>query len=231
MNLRTAKPSTRPSAERYVARAAVLIALVTYAGAALAQEIPEAKQALSRYVAAALANDGDAVVRCLSSATFKAWDEVVELARTADKMTIEKHDLQKQFTILWIRKRFSPDELHAMTGKQYVSLSYTRGWSSKRPLQTLKGIIDSHPWQMRRVRGDVSLFYQVNEKWKRAAGLRMVSEDGQWKIDGADQFALVAKRLNDEWQGSGMGREEFVRELFRKAAGEYPEESLWQPKR
>ncbi|MBN2369129.1 MAG: hypothetical protein JXO72_01435 [Vicinamibacteria bacterium] len=210
--------------------ASSLMVVVLCAGAVFGQEIPEAKEALSRYVTAALASEGETVVSYISSPTFKAWDAVMQLARTADKSTMERQDLHKQFTVLWIRKRFSAAELRQMTGKRYVSLSYTKGYNSKKPLQMLKNIIDTHPWQMRRVSDDVSLFYQVDGKWKRAAGLRMISENGQWKIDGADQFALVAAKLASEWKASSMSREEFLREFFRKAVGEYPEDSLWEPR-
>jgi hypothetical protein len=54
MKLSSARQFINPPTGKYVSRAALLIAMMTYAGAAFAQEIPEAKKALLRHVAAAL---------------------------------------------------------------------------------------------------------------------------------------------------------------------------------
>lgn len=211
--------------------AAVLATLVLAATTVPAQDIPAAKEVLSRYVAAALANDGETVVGCISTPTFRIWDEVVDLARTADRPALERQDLYGQLTVLWIRERFSSAELEGLTGRRYVSLSYTKGFNSTLALQVVKSIIDSAPWQIREVDGGAGLFYEANGEWHRAAGLLLAWEDGQWKIDGADQYASIQKKLTDQWKSSGLSKSEFARELFHRVSGEYPDESLWKAKR
>jgi hypothetical protein len=180
------------------------------------------RQVFAAYKRAVLADDGTTAAALLSAATIDWYGKTQDLALHATKEEIERLGPLEKIQVLAFRQRVPAEELRAMSPRQLVAYSVSRGWIGKTATQHSKlGPVTPS--------GDGASAELLLSGKATGQKYYFTREDGQWRfnqlptLQGGDEGLKLAAAQR------GMTVDQFVQLLVESASGKKITTDVWTP--
>jgi hypothetical protein len=207
----------------------VVLLICLFANAAMAQEEKHVEEAFWSYVDATAKSDGGKVADFFSEYALVYWGKLVKAAVGLEREDLLERPTYQISTILFIRNQMGEHpEIKKMTGKEYLALSYSKGWNSKKALsvlQTQRELFRIIP----NITGDHATLDIKYGETLLPSSLSFIKENGRWKVDGEKQFSELEKKIESQRKDAGIGKAELCERIFEAASGYPIPEELWDP--
>ncbi len=88
----------------------------------------EVKAVFEAYTSALRSKNGDAFLKLIDPENVKHYGQVVEIARSGDRLAVQRLTWTQKYDVTMLRNRFTAEELKKMDGAEYVRTCVNRGW-------------------------------------------------------------------------------------------------------
>jgi hypothetical protein len=180
------------------------------------------RQVFAAYKRAVLADDGASAARLLSTATIDWYGKTQDLALHGSKEEVDRLGPLEKIQVLAFRQRVPAAELRAMSPRQLVAYSVSRGWIGKTGTQRseLGSVIPS---------GDSAAAELLLSGKATGQKYYFIREDGQWRMNQLPTLEGSDQRLQMAAAQRGMTVDQFVQLLLESASGKKLTTELWTP--
>lgn len=176
-------------------------------------------ETFSGYTDALASDDGAKAVDLLSSASKAYMENLVHLAKTADKETLDKQPLSVRMSALELRRSAREDNASITTLGEVVVLM-SQGFGQMATSLSLGKVAQD---------GDsatAALLFDGNEI---GTSIPFQKEEGEWKLDLSEQLKGTEKVFQEQLKESGLSENEFVLRSLGLSPDSPGSNAIWKP--
>ena len=185
----------------------------------------QVEQTFQDYKDAALARDGDRVAELVTDSTLEYYEELVELAKNADRPTLREESLADQYAVLLFRALAAPEAIAGMTAKDAIAFAIDEGLIGEDAVRRLEigtvAIFD------RSATAEVASPPDAAGRFK----FEFEYDGGRWRIDIVALLDLANLFIRSAYERSKLTEEQFLAVLVESSTGKRFTDSLWIPTR
>jgi hypothetical protein len=188
------------------------IALVLFLGGcdgATASKEDEAaiREAYTRFKEAVQAGDGPAAASLVTQETIAFYEEIRNLALSADRERLMAARISQRFTALAVRGLIEPKELASLSGKDLFSRAIEEGWVGQ------ERIADEHMGNVV-IEGDSARVVVTRAGANTSTFVYLQRHDGRWVIDMMPTLEMGDQEFARALKESEMTEEEFMNQAL-----------------
>lgn len=175
-----------------------------------------------RFKAAAIAGDGAAAVRELSTETLRYYERVRRAALLATEEELRKTSVDFRFQVLLLRGRMPVEELVAVDGAGLAARYVSQGWINVEHLSEIALANVIHTDRGAEVR-------YADSQGLTTSRLVFRREQNGWKFDLSAAAWMQRRFLDHQMEKQGLNEDELLAAMIREAIGDRPAADLWKP--
>jgi hypothetical protein len=165
------------------------------------------REAYSLFKEAVQAGDGQGAASLVTQETLDYYQEICNLALSADRERLMAAKVTQRFTALAVRGLIAPKDLAGMTGKDLFSRSIQEGWIGQ------DRISDEHMGNVV-IEGDRARVVVTRAGANTSSFVSLVRHDGRWVIDMMPTLEMGDQEFARTLKESGMSEEEFMNQAL-----------------
>ena len=185
-----------------------------------AAESDDVKSSFGRYQAAVVAEDGKAAVEVVTKSSIAEYQRYVDLARTADRKTLEAEAMTTRLQVIMYRHRVPAEELLKLDGKSAIVYAVDHNLIGKTVKDLTPGDI--------RITGDKAEVALTTNGQPQGL-FKLAKEDGTWRFDIVAVIKDSEKAFQDMAKQKGMAENDFIMAVVGAVAGKKVPETIWEP--
>jgi len=174
------------------------------------------------YKTSILNDKGEEAVNYVDSRTIKYYSDMLDLARNADSVKIEKLSVLDKIMVFSIRHRTAREELLSFDGKSLLIYAIKSGMVGK------NSVMNNSIGEVT-IDGDFAKGQLVVNKQITPINFHFYKEDDQWKIDLTSLFPVSEVALKKMVDDSGQKEDQFIFSILKMLTGREPGPEIWQP--
>ena len=200
----------------------IIFSLTVLALSAYAQSATEqVSSVFETYKTAIVSGQGDKALSVVDQHTVDYYNDMLTLALTANRQTLQQTTLTDQMSVLFLRHKIPAQDLRGMNGSELFVYSVDNKMIGSNLGQIGMGEA--------RISGNEATAPLVVNGQEVPAYLKFYKQDGSWKIDITSIMSLAEKGLEMMMKQSGQSRNDFIDQLMTLSIGVENVDKLWEP--
>lgn len=188
-----------------------------------AQDSSAVRSVFSKYLDALTVRNGDVALSCVDDHTVAYYTHILQLANTADSLTLSKEPFLDRLIVLTIRTKVTATELKRMDGKLLFKFAVNYGLVGNPTREDRIGNVEfssatEAKGQFITAGGKGDLYYSFR------------FENGAWKVDLSSLFPQTNKVLVDFAKSNSVTEYELLKELYKSSTMKELTTAVWLPK-